>query len=898
MLEPGRTLLHYRIVDKIGEGGMGEVWRAVDTNLDRQVAIKVLPARLSADPERLSRFQREAKLLASLHHPNIATVFGFHEHDGIRFLVMELIEGRDLADRISAGPLPLDHSLRIADQVANALEVAHENGVIHRDMKPANVLVTPDGTAKVLDLGLAKVFETDPTESDLNPSASPTMTSAGTVAGMLLGTAAYMSPEQARAQAVDRRTDVWAFGCILYEMLVGGRLFEGETISDTLASVLRHEPDFTKLPKGTPRQIERLVRRCLQKDRDLRLRHLGDARLELREAMEKPEATVDVPEAEAARTASSRLPWVLVFVMALAAVGVFWLGGGGDTAVDRPGQVARFGIDLKGDAKLSFLDRTILAISPDGSRIAYLAFDPETGGDMLFVRPMDRTEARAVPGTRNASLPFFSPDGTRLGFFSDGAMHTVSLAGGPVATIAQTPNMRGAVWLPDDTILYTPNYADAWWRVPAAGGEPKLVADRNVDAGERTYRWPDVTQDGETLLYTVGMADSPNNYDGASIVARSLSTGTARTVVEHSNMARFVGGDRLVFMRQGTLLAVGFDPDTLETRGEPHPVLNGVGGDPSSGVGYFDVSDDGTLVYIPGSAVASEALLTLVDETGTTTRPALDPRSFHHPEFSPDGRRVAFTEGQGQYGTSGDIWVYSLDDDAVTRITFNGGSSRPVWEPDGRRLSFALQVGQAGIYSKPTDGSGDSELVVKLHDDAIAPCAWSPDGRVLAYVSIGPSTDLYLVERGGEPRLFVKDASSAVFSPDGKYVAYQSPASGNASVFVRSVDGSGKWQVSDGMGSYARWPGDGTTLFYIDTGERERPVMAAPVKLGDSSFRVGPPRVAVESTARRFTTATAPFNNWDVSPDGKRFVFVELRREDESAARVEVVMNWGVELGP
>jgi Tol biopolymer transport system component len=888
--EAGVRLGPYEITGKLGEGGMGEVYRATDSRLKREVAIKVLPNAFTEDPERLARFEREAQVLAQLHHPHIASIFGLEESEGVRALVMELVEGPTLADKIAAGPLPVDEAIAVARQIAEALEDAHEKGIVHRDLKPANVKVRPDGAVKVLDFGLAKAL--DPTASASAPALahSPTITSLATQAGLILGTAAYMAPEQARGGAVDRRADIWAFGVVLYEMLTGDSLFAGDTVSDTLAGVLKTEIDLGRLPGDTPAAVRRLLRHCLERNLDDRLHDIADVRILLGEAQEGPLPTEAVA-APALRRWTGWLGWA-VACAALALVAPFaWRGRAPRVAP----AVTRLEVQLPEGARLVLRDIPVLALSPDGRELAFTAADPQSGQPVIYVRRMDDTEAHPIGGTERGSSPILSPSGDAVAFFSDRELKKIQLGGGAPFTLAEATSSRGGSWSPDGaTIYYSPEYASGIWRVPAAGGTAEPVVEPDANAGERTFRWPQALPGGRALLFTVGSSDSPNNYDKARLEAFTLDTKKRRVLVRGANMGRFAPPDHLVYARAGVLYAVHFDPERLEVSGAPTPVLQGVGGDPSSGVGYFDLAADGTLAYLRGDLSDRDVFLTLVDRQGKAERIPIAPRGFGYPRFSPDGTRLAVSVGVNPVGTDGDLWVFTPSSGSMERLTFSGNAIYPSWTPDGSRIVYA-EMQKAGLYLKPADGTGSPELVTRA-DEPSLPESWSPDGRTLAYVRIAKSTDVYLQTVGGEPRLFERDASGPVFSPDGRWIAYSSPSSGESKVFVRSVTGDGKWQISTGGGGYARWPAPGDEIYYIAIDSPDRSVMSVPVGQGPA-FRAGPPRQVIASTGGYFVTSTAPSVNWDVAPGGRRFVFTEQQHGVRSDSVIAVALNWTTHVG-
>jgi Tol biopolymer transport system component len=899
----GTTLSHFRLTEKLGAGGMGEVYRGEDTRLGRSVAVKVLPEAFVAEPERLARFEREARLLASLNHPNIAGLHDVGEDHGTHFLVMELAPGETLAARLARGRLPLDDALAVAAQVAEAVAAAHDHGIVHRDLKPGNVMVTADGAVKVLDFGLARAIAPEPlSRPGPDLSQSPTLAHTGTLAGVLLGTAAYMSPEQARGRTVDRRTDVWAFGCVLFEMLAGRSAFGGETVAETLAAVLRGEPDWSALPAGTPPGLVSVLRRCLEKDPRRRLHDVSDARLLLEEARaERPGPAAPTGRAPRGREA---IAWGLAAASLAAALPLGW-------RASRPAPVpalTRFSIELAGSHSLDLADVPILALSPDGGTLAFSAIDAGSGQAMIYVRPFAEAQARPLAGTEGGTSPFFSPDGMAIAFFAEGRLKRVPSAGGPTVAIADTSSSRGfiadtsssrgGVWSPDGSILYSPEYTSGLWRVPAAGGAPEQVVALDAEKGDRTYRWPDVVDGGRAVLYTAGSLDSPNNYDDARIEAYSFASGKRRVLVEGANMARFAPPDRLVYCLRGILYAVAFDPATLAVSGEPAPVLEGVAGDPSSGACYFAIAGDGTLAFAPGVAGQREASLTLLDREGKASRLPLSPRGFFQPRFSPDGKRLAFTVGSGTGGGDGDVWVYSLDSGSLSRLTFGGRSSYPAWKPDGREISYC-DLREEVVMTKPADGSGAARRETSAPSTLPPlPESWSPDGRTLAFVRLGPSTGIYLMREGEEARLFEKDAAGPTFSPDGRFVAYFSPSSGLPSVFVRPVEGEGKWQVSPGAGSYPRWSRDGHTIYYLDTGAAGRPLVAVDVTAGET-FQVGPARVLFGGLdLSKYRTSTNPLVNWDAAPDGRFFAFVELDQSATAAAtRIDVALHWVRHLG-
>ena len=892
----GSTLAQYKVTAALGAGGMGEVWKAEDTRLGREVALKVLPEEFAADPQRLERFEREAKMLASLNHPNIATLFGLETVSGTEaetgtgpttFLAMELVEGEDLSERINRGPIPIDEAIPIALQIAEALEAAHEQGIVHRDLKPANIKLSEDGTVKVLDFGLAKAWESE--TGDLNSSLSPTVTPA-TAAGVILGTAAYMSPEQARGQHVDRRADIWSYGVVLWEMFTGKKLFAGDTVSDVLASVLKDAPDLEAVPRSTPSGIRRLLARCLDKDPKNRLQWIGDARLDLAEARDAESLE---PQSSARKDRSGRfgwLPWVFAAAAAvMAGLLLIWPS----PQIDTP--LTRFSISVGSEQQLSFVGLPIVELSPDGRVLAFNATSLNKGQDMIFLRRLPEDNVWPLVGTEGGSCPFFSPDGKHIGFFADGKLKRIPVDGGSVVELAETPNPRGGVWLPDNTIVYSPEYAAGLFRIPSSGGTPEVLLDADPGKSERTFRLPDVHPNGRVILFTVGRVESPNSYEDAAITAYSLDSGRRTVLVDGANMARFVAQDKLVYWKSGALFVIAFDPERIETRGEPVAVIDDVGGDPSSGAGYFTVSESGSIAWVTGAVTETDALLSVVDSDGNAERLPLSPRGFHQPRFSPDGTRLAVTVGRGQYGVDGDVWLYYFETGALNRLTFEGNNVYPLWNPDGRKIAFTDYKVASLISTKSADGSGSAERLTPDDSSPLFPGSFSPDGKILAYTRVGQSSDVYLLTIGEEARLFESDASGPTFSPDGRWIAYASPASGTSRVFVRQVAGDGKWQVSPGMGAYPKWSGDGTRLFYVEIGSPERPLMVVDVERGNT-FRTGSPRVLIKDLGHRFLTATAPAVNWDVSPADGRFVFVEYERDERASARVEFALNWAQNL--
>ena len=906
----GTTLAHYRITGELGSGGMGEVWRAEDEKLGREVALKVLPAEFGGDDQRLARFEREAKVLASLNHSNIATLFGLEtiasgtdadadsdagenskfniQHSeltapAVTFLVMELVEGEDLSERIARGAIPIDEAIPIALQIAEALEAAHEAGIVHRDLKPANIKLKADGTVKVLDFGLAKAWERE--AGDAGSSLSPTLTQNTTLEGVILGTAAYMSPEQARGQAVDRRADIWAFGVVLWEMLTGRKLFEGATVTDVLASVLKETPDLGALPKTTPAALRGLIDRCLVREPRRRLQWVGDARLELEHiATGKPE-DIEVPIRVPGRRREV-VAWIAAVAAIVAAV-VLGLRSGSE--VDR--HLARFSIPLGDEKRLSFIDLPLLDISPDGRMMVFAAADLEHGRDMLFLRQLDEEATRVLEGTEGASNPFFSPDGRSIAFFAEGQLKRIPVDGGSTVTLAVAGTPRGGVWLSDGGIVYSPEYSSGLVKIDADGGTPVALLDIDKEAGERTYRFPDVIPGGEAILFTVGMMDSPNNYDEAKIVVYSPESRERKVILERANMARWVDAETIIYSRAGVLYAVAFDPARLEIVGQPKPVIEDIGGDPSSGAAHLAAAPNGTLLWVTGAVTETDSRLTIVHRDGEESRLPLDPRGFYQPRFSPDGTRVAVTVGEARSGVDGDVWVYSFASEALSRLTFDGNGLYPVWTRDSGTIGFLSYLVRPSVLTRAADGSGGKETFTEGDVSPIFPESFSPDGRVLAYTQVGQSSDIYLVEKGEEPRLFEERASGPVISPDGRWIVYSSPGSGSTSIFVRPIEGEGKWQVSPALGGYPRWSGDGRKLFYIDIGTAKRPLMEVDVEPGDPP-RFSAPRVVIPDLGGRFVTTTAPANNWDAAPDGDRFVFVEFERDERSRGKIEIALNW------
>jgi len=884
--KPGQTLAHYRIVEKIGEGGMGVVWKAVDTTLDREVAIKVLPEAFAGEVERLARFEREAKVLATLNHPNIAGIYGLHEHDGIRFLAMEMVAGEELAARVDRGPIPLAEALDIGGKIADALEAAHAAGIIHRDLKPANIKLTPDGKVKVLDFGLAKALASDPASGDPDPEMSPTMTSAGTIAGMILGTAAYMSPEQARGQPVDVRADVWAFGVVLFEMLCGKRLFDGKTVSDTLASVLKIEPDWKDLPDDTPPAVRRLLRRCLAKEPEDRLHHIADARIEIRDALsgDSPDEIKFSGTPQAQARGSRVLPWAIAALGVVIAAGALWLGNPFSKPALRP--TLSLAAPFPPETRLYNDQLGNLAVSPDGDYLAVVLMQASVR--QIFLRALDDPRTAPIEGTEDATMPFFSADGRWLGFFAGGKLRKVSVDGGTPLTICEAPGLnRGASWGPGDVVVFSPGVDTSLMMVPGSGGTPTPITTIDEESNERSHRWPHVMPDGDAVLFTVGYLDSSESYEESPIDAVRISTGERKTVLQGASFAKYVESGHLVFARGGFLFAVPFDPDALEVHGTPVPVVEDVMGSRSSGLAYMDVSANGLLAFITGEQTFARRVLAWAYPDGTTERLATPAHTYSGPRLAPDGRRVAVTM-LGE--TSADTWIYDIERETTTRLTFEGNNFVPVWSPDGKWIAFGSdRGGRSAVYRKPSDGSGDVELLLGDDDKTYTPNSWSPDGRYLAVDDLSGTSSISILSlEDGEITEFLhtdRDEYMSAFSPDGKWIAYQGDESGRYEIYVRPFPGpGGKWQISVNGGAEPYWSRDGSRIFF----RNNQQFFAVDVETSGGSFRAGRPQVTVEDVEQ-----LTGEQSYSVDSNGERFL--KLVRADEGETgpdRVVVVVNW------
>jgi len=882
-----QTIAHYRIQAKIGAGGMGEVYRATDTRLNRDVAIKVLPEALARDAERMARFEREAKVLASLNHPNIASIYGLEESNGVRALVMELVEGLTLAERIKQGPLPFDEALPVAKQIAEGLEYAHERGIIHRDLKPSNVKVTPDSQVKVLDFGLAKALEGESSEEELQNS--PTVSAVATRVGVLLGTAAYMSPEQARGKRVDRRADIWAFGCVLYEMLTGRAAFIGETTSDILACVIRAEPDWSSLPSIVPWRVRELLRSCLQKEPKKRLQAIGDARIAIEEALSGTPQDVwglkarNVPPPVWLRA----VPWASGILLALVVgVGVWELHPRPEAA-----QIVHFSFSPpEGDSLVFRFGSTPLAISRDGTKVVFLA--RHGGTPQLYVRRMDRLESEPLAGTDNGDNPFFSPDGKWVGFFADGKLKKISVVGGTPVTLCDAPadvSVTGA-WAPDDSIIFALQTGSGLMRVPAAGGTPQPFTRLDTSKGEKTHHGPEILPGGKAVVYASASFDG-RQWDWAIAVA-TLKTGEVKTLPIRSGHARYIPGGYLAFERQEGLFVVPFDLQRLEVTGSPFPILQEQG---------FAFSETGSLAYVPRGATLGN--LAWVDRKGVVEPLGTPTRDYAgRVQLSPDGKRVVVVIATED---SYDVWTYDILHEALTRLTLGDGDCvAPIWSPDGRRIAFSRYKGEnISIVAEAVDGSGIEETLLpgqtRTMISYILPASWSPDGKFLVYGQIGRSgkRELWVLPLEGErkPRALLAnqfDNGPGSFSPDGKYLAYVSNETGRNELYVMPFgNGTGKWQISTGgaAAAMAVWERDGKQLFYRESGN----IMGVDVRT-KPVFTASTPREIVPAKTIG-NLKSGGLDNFDVSPDGQHFL-IHQQSEGSKAPQINVVLNWSEEL--
>ena len=877
----GKTLGHYEITDKLGQGGMGSVWLAQDSKLGRQVAIKTLPEEFAQDEERLARFECEAKLLASLNHPNIATIHGLEEHEGTRFLVLELVEGDTLADRLKRGAIPVEESLKLALQIAEALEAAHEKGVIHRDLKPANIKVTPDGKIKVLDFGLAKAFAGD--GSDVNLSQSPTLSMAATQKGIILGTAAYMSPEQASGETTDKRSDIWSFGVVLFEMLTGRQTFDGKTVSHVLADVLRAEPAWNSLPPDLHPRLRLLLERCLEKEAKDRLSGISDARVDIQRVLDDPAGELVQPGGKLARLPTqSKLPWVANFVLGalIAGVAVWTL-----RPAPEPGVVGRFAWDLPETQILENPTRALVALAPDGRQFVYNT----TEG--LYLRSLDALDAKLIPGAdTDVRNPVFSPDGQWLAYYTSGKLKKISTRGGAPVTLCDAAGPVGMSWGVDDVILFA--QSDGIMGVSANGGTPELIIEE--EEGE-FFDGPQLLPGGDSILFSVNSLDF--NWDAAQIVVQSSDTRERTVVWSGGSDARYVETGHLVYAVGDDLFAIPFDLDTLEVRGGPVPVVEGLTRATLTASANYGVGESGSLMYLSAPSTGDRSLV-WVDRQGREEPLPFDSAPYWWPRVSPDGTHVAVTI-IGQEGQ--DVWIGELARGTLSRLTTTPGVDNvPLWTPDNERVVFAThreQLGRFSFFWGRADGTGPVEKL--LTSEAVGhfkPYGWSPDAMNMVFdYGPPPTLDIGLLEMEGEESwrpLLQTEANEAApaLSPDGTWIAYVSDQTGQPEIYVqRFPDLGDRRLISYGGGTAPLWSPDGRELFYRNGDQ----MMAVRIDR-EPTFTPGRPVVVFEGQYQAMFGAIS--RDYDLSPDGQRFLMIRADDENAPAPQINIVLNFFEEL--
>jgi serine/threonine protein kinase/Tol biopolymer transport system component len=890
-LTAGSRLGAYEITDLVGEGGMGQVYRAHDTRLGRQVAIKILPDAFAQDPERLERFEREARTLASLNHPNIAVIHGIEEGSGQLALVMELVDGEDLSARIARGPIPFDEAAPIARQIADALEAAHEAGITHRDLKPANVKVREDGTVKLLDFGLAKAMTEDTASGTAHPMNSPTLTARATELGMIIGTAAYMAPEQARGKAVNRRADIWAYGCVLFEMLAGRRPFAGEEISDMLASVIKDEPAWDALPASVPQPVRRLLRRCLEKDPRRRLSAIGDARLELDERAEPATSASPVPTPGRQWSLGTVLVALAAAVVATAGL-TLWLGG-----TDAPDEPLRRLTVLGPQGQTIFRDSANQAISPDGRRLAFIT-GSSRGDSKLWIRMLDTLTARAVEGFPGAQLPFWSPDSRFVGFFAGGKLLTVEASGGAPQVVADAPDGRGGTWSADGVIVFAPSNAGALSRVSANGGTVTAATTLVADRGETGHRFPLFLPDGRHFLFVALPASSGQfNIWAAELDSdeRQLLL-TAEGSPVYAPAAGRAETGFLLYSRKGVVVAQPFDARSLTLGGEAIPLgdtpgemnLEYTGGRPVS------AADNGTIAYL--SAAELRSRMVWLDQAGREVG-AVDvpPGPYTEVALSPDGRRAVV----GQLAApQQSLWWVDVERGGLTPLTgVPGWNASAVWSGDGREVAYSSdRLGPIDIYARAVAGSDDetfhaSDVLFKY------PSSWSPDGQVLVFTELSPETDndLWTLRPGGDrtPEIFLNTPGNDAYgtiSPDGHWMAYISDQAGHFDAYVQAFPAAGAAHriTTGGTLDWGMWwRADGRQLLIVDAS-----LQLVLVDVATSpDFSASAPRVVGRL---RFPLSTA--GSMSAAPDLQRLLAVVPEQVDGSRS-LTVMLNWQAAIG-